>query len=201
MKNLYNKLILLLALAVFSVPSYSTTYTIEVEDNEFDPAVLNVNVGDTLVFLWDEGVHTTTSVNIPPGAQWWDAGMDQSHPVFIYIPNLPGSYDYQCTFHSSMGMIGHFTVYPATFINEEQSSMYTINGSVINEKLNITFKRSQINRLEIMSLTGITVKKFFSASGSLPYTEQFNTSDLAPGIYILHILNNDKVFSSRIIKE
>ena len=74
----------------------------------------SVNVGDTVQWLpldFPSMVHTITSSNIPLGAapfdQIWQAPADT---FFQYIPTHVGLYEYVCTPHIAMNMVGSFNV-------------------------------------------------------------------------------------------
>ena len=74
----------------------------------------SVNVGDTVQWLpldFPSMVHTITSSNIPLGAapfdQIWQAPADT---FFQYIPTHVGLYEYVCTPHILMNMVGGFNV-------------------------------------------------------------------------------------------
>jgi plastocyanin len=74
----------------------------------------SVNVGDTVQWLpldFPSMVHTITSSNIPLGAapfdQIWQAPADT---FFQYIPTHVGLYEYVCTPHIAMNMVGNFNV-------------------------------------------------------------------------------------------
>ena len=75
----------------------------------FNPSSLNVNVGDTVKWVWSSGSHTTTSSSIPGGAAAWDQLITSSNTTFSYKVTVAGTYNYVCTPHAAMGMIASFT--------------------------------------------------------------------------------------------
>ena len=82
--------------------------------NLFIPGYLEVNSGDTIRFQWD-GIsypHTTTSSNIPLGAIPWDSDLSPDNPSFDLVLTVVGLYDYVCTPHQDMGMVGQINVLP-----------------------------------------------------------------------------------------
>lgn len=91
-------------------PSSSGMHIINAGGTSFSPNSVNAHIGDTVKFIWSSGTHTTTSTTVPTGAATWDAPLNASSTTFIYIISVAGSYNYKCTFHESMGMIGSFTV-------------------------------------------------------------------------------------------
>src|SRR5690349_17304260 len=99
----------LLILLTFSLNTYSTTWTVTVQNFMFTPSNLpSVIVGDTIKWEWINGSHTTTSTTIPQGAPTWDSPMNDQSPVFRYIVTVPGTYNYVCTPHAP-DMAGSFT--------------------------------------------------------------------------------------------
>jgi plastocyanin len=88
--------------------SSSSLHIVHVGSFYFSPASLTVNVGDTIYWTWDDGDHTTTSDEIPIGADPWDSPMNSEISSFQYIVTEPGIYTYFCTPHASI-MMGDFT--------------------------------------------------------------------------------------------
>ena len=90
-------------------PSSSGAHVISAGGVSFSPNTLTAHVGDTLEFVWSSGTHTTTSLTIPSGAAAWDAPLTSTSTSFRYIITKAGVYNYNCTFHASMGMTGTVT--------------------------------------------------------------------------------------------
>lgn len=107
-KSLLLVINLLTLLLFISTASYAIKHTVNVGNYYFNPANLNVQVGDTIRWIWVQGSHTTTSTNIPVGAPAWDEPMNISNPVYEYRVSVAGVYNYLCTPHSST-QIGSFT--------------------------------------------------------------------------------------------
>src|SRR5205809_279933 len=81
--------------------TFATTHIIQVSNNQFSPAIVNVTVGDVVQWTWVEGFHTTTSLTIPPGAASWDQQLNNGGvTTFNYTVTIAGTYDYQCNFHA-----------------------------------------------------------------------------------------------------
>jgi plastocyanin len=74
----------------------ATIHEVHVADFHFTPAHFDAIVGDTVKWILDNGTHTTTgtSVNIPQGADTWDAPIDASNQSFEYIIKIAGDYFY-----------------------------------------------------------------------------------------------------------
>ena len=160
MKKQYKKILFSAILFIacnFSFPAFATIHIIEVGGSSgisFAPSSLTVTIGDTIKWQWDNGQHTTTSTNIPAGAASWDEVIGSSNLSFMYVPTVPGNYNYKCTPHASLGMVGSFTVncanlgQPAitptgniSFCAGTSAGLLTVNGasgSDIQWKLNGT---------------------------------------------------------------
>jgi plastocyanin len=86
----------------------------------FDPIGVLVQPGDTVRFVVDDNVHTTTayhprndhhSLRIPETAQPWDSGfLTEKGQRFDVTLTVPGVYDYFCMPHEAAGMVGRIVV-------------------------------------------------------------------------------------------
>jgi plastocyanin len=95
--------------AAFSMKVYATKWIINVQDFFFSPSSLpNVVVGDTINWVWINGSHTTTSTSVPVDAVGWDNPINSTSTSFEYKVSIAGTYNYKCTPHASIGMIGSF---------------------------------------------------------------------------------------------
>jgi plastocyanin len=78
------------------------TVYIDVESNFFDQAEVYVYTGDTVCWTFNNGIHTTTSVD-----GLWDSGVLGAGSTFEYTFTDPGDYIYTCTLHfNCCGMAG-----------------------------------------------------------------------------------------------
>ena len=110
------KILLLAALLIGSISAaWPADHRVGVSDFQFQydtaPPVL---VGDTVTFVWRNGMHTTTSVNIPEGARPWNAPIDVEHPRFRIRLTVAGTYNFQCNFHFRQGMTESIVVSAAS---------------------------------------------------------------------------------------
>ena len=71
----------------------------------FEPSVLDVDVGDTVIFEATDAAHNSESIDgmIPNGASSWSGSLSKDISVTF---DVPGVYGYQCTPHSMMAMVG-----------------------------------------------------------------------------------------------
>ena len=100
----------LVALLVFAPSAWAQgqEVTVRMEDNFFDPANITVEPGTTVTWVQSgNNPHTTTSYD-----GLWDSGMIEggSGGTFSFTFEEPGTYDYFCIPHESLGMIGSVTV-------------------------------------------------------------------------------------------
>ena len=199
--NIMRKIYLVFALLLtLGKSDYASTILITVEDFEFDPAVITVNVGDTILWIWDEGVHTTTSTLIPSGVTTWNAPIDQGNPAFMYVISQPGSYDYECIYHSTMGMVGHITALDPTGVPVLVKNGTGLDYNFTSEKLQFSFENAGSWRIEVYDVRGNSAKSLGYVSSGNSHVE-FSIEDLAQGIYIVKMTDGKSEFSGKLIKE
>ena len=92
----------LVLLTILGFSSKAETWMVMVVNNEFQNSPSTVQVGDTIVWVWQEGFHTTTSLAVPVGAESWNAPMEAPGQFFEYVVMVPGDYSYWCAIHQSM---------------------------------------------------------------------------------------------------
>lgn len=207
-KNTMKTFYLFLSTAFIMLTSLKSTNAaiimVEVEDFEFTPAIFTANVGDTITWFWEDGFHTTTSTVIPAGAAPWDSPITSGSPVFFYVVTAPGSYDYKCTPHASMGMVGHFTVNgTATAIEETVAAPqlsfvnHIKNGDLI---VNYNLPAYSLLHLNLYDMIGNKVQTFVSSARvSGKHSESFNVAELPKGIYLLELITDNSRVSKRIL--
>jgi len=72
----------------------------------YSPASFSSNVGDTVKWEGDFGMHPFSSTSVPANAKTWHMASGAS---FSYVITEPGTYNYRCDAHYTLGMIGVFT--------------------------------------------------------------------------------------------
>lgn len=107
-----------------STPSISETVEVEmITDNKgsyFDPKGLLIDAGTTVRFINESGSHSTTAyhpdngdkpLRIPKEATPWDSGIiADPDETFEVTFETPGVYDYYCTPHEMLAMVGRIVV-------------------------------------------------------------------------------------------
>ena len=102
------------AAAIVGIPkaaSAAETPVVTMRNNYFDPIGLYVEPGTTVQFEIEAGSHSATTYDdrIPTKAVPFDSGVI-SEETFEYSFDTPGTYDYYCIPHQSMGMVGRIVV-------------------------------------------------------------------------------------------
>jgi plastocyanin len=182
--------------------SKATVQPVNVQDFEFNPAIFTVNVGDTIMWVWNSGFHTTSSVAIPVGAASWDQQISQATPMFMYAVTVAGNYDYQCNFHASMGMTGHFTAVAVTGIDELPSSVFLNLHQDYMHNLILQYGLTQPAQVSvnIYNIIGNSVyKEHMQNSAAGIYEKEITTADLSKGIYVVEINAGTSRISRKIL--
>jgi plastocyanin len=98
----------------------------------FSPSSFSAQVGDTVHWVGDFTMHTVTSTSVPAGAASFN---NTSGTSFNYIITVPGTYDYHCNFHYTLGMIGSFTA-TASGIRQESKGGNTASPELLEISAN-----------------------------------------------------------------
>ncbi|QKY22082.1 halocyanin (plasmid) [Halolamina sp. CBA1230] len=101
----------------------TTTVEMHTENGEyyFDPIGLFVESGTTVTFenasgshsatAYDESIDSASTTRIPEGASVFDSGiLSEEGATFEHTFETTGTYDYFCTPHKSLGMVGRIVV-------------------------------------------------------------------------------------------
>ncbi|MBI4946773.1 MAG: T9SS type A sorting domain-containing protein [Bacteroidetes bacterium] len=198
MKQLKIKLIIILCLLGF-IHGYATKVTVQVANYVFTPASVSVTVGDTIVWNWVNGMHTTTSLTIPATAAAWDAMIDNTATTFEYKITVAGTYNYECTPHSFVGMTGTITAVA--------SGLGIIENTTNNS--NIKVYPNPINTLAVLNLNTLVYSGKLSFSlydilGNKVRTIESVTNDrlvinregLLSGIYFYQLHDAETIIAS-----
>jgi len=175
---------------------YANTINIQTGGVAFTPDTVNATVGDTLKWVWSDGTHTTTSTTIPGGAPVWNAPLDLSHTSFIYVLTVAGTYNYQCNFHVSFGMVGVVFANPIGIIPVSNNipakfSLYQNYPNPFNPSTNIKFdipKKSQV-QIDIYDAKGSKVVSLVNEELQAgTYSVDWDASQNASGVYYYKVI-------------
>lgn len=137
------KTLLFSALILSSITTaFAKVITVQVANFQFTPKRVNAVVGDVIRWTWVNGSgHTTTSDQIPAGAQSWSRPINTNSRTFQYTVTRTGKYNYHCIPHQSRGMTGIIKVTTSAIaaltdldIELSQDQKAVINWKITNEK-------------------------------------------------------------------
>ena len=188
MKKLYTLLVLMVAFS----QAHAALHIITVSDNQFTPATLNAECGDTVKWVWESGNHTTWSTSVPAGANSWVEYINSTDTTYSYQVSLAGSYDYTCYFH--LMMTGSIVV---TCPNGLASQSDNFSSLVYPNPFenNLTIETPDATLISIYSLTGEKIKTIILTQGQKKI--EINTRDMIPGMYLCSILKEGVLIGRR----
>ncbi len=116
--NVVPHALVLLACAIGGILSYvpgnahAREHVVQVVSNSFQPANLTIQAGDTVRWVFQNGLHTTTSGSGCSSDGHWDSGNAGAVSSFIHGATFrtAGSFPYFCKPHCTLGMTGRITV-------------------------------------------------------------------------------------------
>ncbi|XZF15258.1 T9SS type A sorting domain-containing protein [Chitinophagaceae bacterium MMS25-I14] len=188
MKKSLCTLLTALSFMLFSHVSNATVHMVLVSNYVFTPTNLTFQIGDTIMWMRLNGSHTTTSTSIPGGAASWDAVLDSVSTSYTYVPTVQGVYNYQCTPHAAMGMVGSFTVIGLTSVpNINNLPGWNIYPNPVSTTL---FLRApeMVTQAELYDANGRVVWSEKNKSNSM----DIDVSPVPFGYYFLHIVTENK---------
>ena len=146
MKNFLVSTLILLNLSIFAV-----NYDVKMLNQNasgvmvFEPAVLRINVGDTVTFKSIDAAHNSASIlgMIPAGAIPWNSELSKDLTVSF---DVAGIYGYQCTPHSMMAMVGVIEVgNDQSNLSQVKSIAQTFKSTFVMNQARLDNYLSQIN--------------------------------------------------------
>lgn len=187
MKKLYTILVLIVAFS----QAHAALHIITVSDNQFTPATLNAECGDTVKWVWESGNHTTWSTSIPTGASPWVESINSIDTTYSYQVNEAGTYNYLCYFH--LMMTGSIIVTCPTEI-ASQSDNFSSLVYPNPFKNNLTIETPDATLISIYTITGEKIKTIFTQGQA---KTEINTRDIIPGMYLCSILKEGVLIGRR----
>ena len=173
------------ALSLFVLNIQARQITVNVANLTFSPKNFTAIIGDTIRFVWIAGVHTTTSTSVPAGALAWDQLSDNTHRTFLYPVKVAGTYNYKCTFHAAMGMVGSFTVPPLAQITTAQVGV--LNNCANKDSLQYKCTQSRPPYKVQLFRYGVP----FGSVRTVPDTLRFLINNLPVGSYFATVKGNN----------
>lgn len=167
--------------------------------SQFSPASTNAQCGDTIVWSWSAGSHTTTSTTIPNCATPWDMPITSSSTSYSITVPCAGTYSYQCTPHASMGMVGNIIVTCSAGITSfNRNNFFEVYPNPFTSRL--TIETTDADMLCLYNALGEMIKNIPLQPGQ--NKTEVNAGDLPAGIYFYGILKEAIIIGTKkIIKE
>ena len=97
-------------LFLFTQAGWAHIDTVRTRDFQFVPSSLTIHAGDTVVWKVTQECciqHTTTRLTTPMS---WDSGPLDLNQTFQLVFNQTGTFNYICSSHNDLGMVGSITV-------------------------------------------------------------------------------------------
>jgi plastocyanin len=169
----------------------STTVTVGSPTDRFTPAVVNINVGDKVIWNWVATPHSTTS-----GTNGVPSGLWDSHLITSGLPHFftntflsSGKFIYFCSMHFNMGMTGAVFVASAS-LPPGIAITNPLSGAVFAAPASVTIQASPTNGsgtvTNVQFLVGSTVLTNETAA---PFSAV--TNNVAAGNYTLTAIAMD----------
>ncbi len=213
------KHLLFICLLFCGLASQATVHTIQVANFQFsdlssNSIVTNAIIGDTIVWTWVSGSHTTTcdpvnhsNTSLPAGAATWNSPITSTATSFSYIPGVAGTYNYICIPHADFGMIGTINVssiLPVTFLSFGATASHDNKALikwVVASELNVNYYSVQKSTDGRTFTEAGRVMASDNSSLQKTYTYSDNTTEDSRYVYYsLKIIDKDgKAQSSSIV--
>ena len=84
----------------------SIQHTVQVQDFQFSPQEISVNLGDTVLFSWTGVIPHTVTSDAPSGPNSFNSGLLGQGSTWQWIPQATGTFPYYCIPHGAPGGIG-----------------------------------------------------------------------------------------------
>jgi plastocyanin len=185
-KNLLALLpITILALAAGLFSSRGATINVYVGTNNlhtFSPTNVFINTGDSVIWTWDSGPHSSTSGtndvhaddNGLPGGLW-DSGVNNSPHTFTNTFSSAGIYSYYCSIHFASGMTGQVFVAslnpPAIQITNPLAGAVFAAPANVHIQAGVTNGSAAVTNVQFLTgttvLTNVTSSPFLTTASNL----------------------------------
>jgi len=163
----------LFTLTFLSLRANAATFTVTVNDDFFSPKNITINVGDKVTWAWlGAAQHDCVSVD-----GLWKSPLQGRGTSFSFTFNNAGTFNYFCTPHRAIGMVGSVTVVGAA----NQAPTVTLTDPAPNATFqttdNINFAATasdpdgSVTKVEFLSdgnVIGTATSAPYSAQASLP---------------------------------
>ena len=189
---------LLLSLLALSGASFAqTTHVVTVASNSFTPGIVTVEVGDTVRWVNTQGSHNVNGTQgaYPTNPEGFGNSVGSGW-TYDFVFTIPGSYDYRCDPHFTLGMEGRVIVNQPQSILDKTPLEVKLSPVPANDFVMLDLSFADNNaRAEVLSLDGKTVLTQTVNNGR----NTINLSGVANGVYFVRTTSNDRVITKRLI--
>lgn len=192
-------LLTLLIIGIYSLASAQRKIIIEVYNNYFLPNQVLASKGDTILWKWREGNHTTTSIEVPFGASGWDKEINNNSREFKYVMKEIGEYGYYCkNFGVQDNMSGFIFCAEPNSIEENNRAVFSLKPNISSSLIHLEFFNKSLLEIEIFDLSGKLVQSIQTKENIL----SLDISTFNNGLYILKIYDKsqNKYYTEKFLK-
>ena len=144
MGTLFKKIFIVIPVLLFSYELFSEVHTVKMLNQGptgvmvFEPAVLKINIGDTVTFVATDAAHNSASIPgmLPANATAWNGQLSRDISVTF---DIPGIYGYQCTPHAMMAMVGIIQV------GDDSSNLQSVINSASQFKSTFVMNQTRLD--------------------------------------------------------
>ena len=144
MSTLFKKIFIVIPVLLLSFELFSEVHTVKMLNQGptgvmvFEPAVLKINIGDTVTFVATDAAHNSASIPgmLPPNATDWNGQLSRDISVTF---DIPGVYGYQCTPHAMMAMVGIIQV------GDDLSNLQSVKNSASQFKTTFVMNQTRLD--------------------------------------------------------
>jgi pseudoazurin len=144
MGTLFKKIFIVIPVLLLSFELFSEVHTVKMLNQGstgvmvFEPAVLKIDIGDTVTFVATDAAHNSASIPgmLPPNATAWNGQLSRDISVTF---NIPGVYGYQCTPHAMMAMVGIIQV------GDDLSNLQSVKNSASQFKTTFVMNQTRLD--------------------------------------------------------
>jgi plastocyanin len=180
-----------LLVVLWRLDAGAATTNVNVENYDFSPASVTINVNDSVEWDWVSGLHSSTS-----SSGLWDS-TEQSAPA-SYTLSFPsiGNYPYFCTVHQSLGMAGSVTVLsPGGNVSVNITS--PTNGAIFAAPWNGTLQATVTDFTAPISKVEFFINSAsFGKDTTAPYSR--GVTNLPAGNYVFTAVATDNLGASNV---
>jgi plastocyanin len=185
LNRIFRLSILLVLFSFLAFSTYAKKWVVKVQNYSFFPYNLtHVKAGDTILFVWVEGVHSTTSTEIPEGALDWDYAITQQESSAMVIPMVNGTYKYVSTPDVSSGMDGTFNVTGALGISSPgELPEIRLFPNPATDQINVSAPLEDIELLRIFDMKGTKMVEMNFGNRPRLSTRTIDLMNLPSGVF------------------